>query len=112
MIATDTRNIIRQVCSAHDVEIVVGSVGADHIHLLLSCPPKISVSKLVQYMKGTSSRKLQQKHQFLKKRYWGQHMWARGYYAVSSGNVTDEMWKKYIENQKIEEPDDGFKVLK
>jgi REP element-mobilizing transposase RayT len=47
----------------------------------------------------------------LKKRYWGQHLWARGYWVASSGNVTDEVWKKYIEDQKPEEPDDNFKIV-
>lgn len=110
-IGKETRNIIRQICSAHDVDIIVGSVGVDHIHLLVSCPPKLAVSKLIQYMRGTTSRKLQQKYKQLKRKYWGQHMWARGYFVVSSGNVTDEMWKRYIENQEVEEPDDGFRVL-
>jgi putative transposase len=47
----------------------------------------------------------------LKKRYWGQHLWARGYWVASSGNVTDEVWKAYIENQKAKDPDDDFSVL-
>jgi putative transposase len=47
----------------------------------------------------------------LKKRYWGQHLWGRGYWVSSSGNVTDEVWKKYIEDQKPEEPDDNFRVV-
>jgi len=47
----------------------------------------------------------------LKKRYWGQHLWARGYWvATSAGNVTDEVWMEYIKNQKLPEPDDNFSV--
>jgi putative transposase len=46
----------------------------------------------------------------LKKRYWGQHLWARGYWVASSGDVTDKVWKAYIENQKPS-PDDDFSVL-
>ncbi len=42
----------------------------------------------------------------LRKRYWGQHLWGRGYWVATSGNVTDEVWKKYIEDQKAETPDD------
>jgi putative transposase len=64
----------------------------------------------MQNLKGKTSRKLQQEFATLGKRYWGQHMWARGYFAVSSGNVTDEDWKKYIENQE-EEPKDDFKIV-
>lgn len=50
-------------------------------------------------------------YQSLRKRYWGQHLWSRGYWVATSGNVTDEIWKKYIEDQKPEEPDDNFKVV-
>ncbi|WP_374109619.1 transposase [Thiolapillus sp.] len=47
----------------------------------------------------------------MRKRYWGQHLWARGYWVASSGNVTDEVWTEYIKNQKLDEPDDDFSVL-
>jgi putative transposase len=47
----------------------------------------------------------------LRKRYWGQHLWARGYWVASSGNVTDEVWKEYIKNQQPPEPDDDFTVV-
>lgn len=46
----------------------------------------------------------------LRKRYWGQHIWAWGYWVASSGNVTDEVWMEYIKNQAPSEPDDNFKV--
>ena len=46
----------------------------------------------------------------LRKRYWGQHLWARGYWVASSGNVTDEVWAEYIKNQTPPEPDDDFRV--
>ena len=69
-------------------------------------PPTISVSKLVQLMKGLSSRKLLIEEKGLQKQYWGQHLWARGYFVASSGNITDKMIKEYIENQDIERDDD------
>jgi len=50
-------------------------------------------------------------YQVLRKRYWGQPLWARGYWVSSSGNVTDEVWKAYIENQTPPEPDDDFHVV-
>jgi putative transposase len=82
----------------------------DHVHLLLSIPPSLSVSRAVQYLKGRSSHKLLTEFGILRKRYWGQHMWARGYWVASSGNVTDEVWMEYIKNQAAPEPDDNFKV--
>ncbi len=75
--------------------------------MLIGIPPQLSVSKAVQYLKGKSSPKLLSEFQPLRKRYCGQHLWARGYWVASSGNVTDEVWKEYIKNQKPPEPD-GF----
>jgi len=57
-IAERTREIVRQVCQQNDVEVIAGHVSKDHIHLLVSAPPHLSASKLVQYVKGVSSRPL------------------------------------------------------
>ena len=106
------KELIRQISTDLNVDIISGSIGQEHVHLLVSMPPSISVSKYLQRVKGSTSRKLQQEFQELKKRYWGQHLWARGYFVVSSGNVTDEMWMNYIKNQEGEQIDFGnFKVL-
>ena len=83
-------------------------MGSEHIHLFISVPPNIPVSKAIQKMKGITSRKIQQEFPEIRKRYWGQHFWARGYFAVSSGNVTDEMWMEYIRNQKESPNPDTF----
>jgi len=93
------RDIIREVCKEKDVEILKGHVSKDHIHLFVSIPPYISVSKLVQALKGRSSRKLLNEYNELSKKFWGRHLWARGYFAASSGNVTDEVIMEYIEYQ-------------
>ena len=76
--------------------------------MLVSMPPQVSVSKLVQKVKGKTSYKLQREFQALRKQYWGQRMWARGYFACSTGNVSDEMIKAYIEGHK--DKDDEFEV--
>ena len=94
IVAERCRELVRQVCKENEVEIIRGHVSKDHIHLLLSVPPTISVSKLVQLMKGRSSRKLLMEDKNLQRQYWGQHLWARGYFVASSGNVTDEMDKR------------------
>ncbi len=80
------------------VEILSGVVSKDHVHVLVSIPPQVSVSKLIQKLKGKSSYKLQREFASLRKEYWGQRMWARGYFACSTGNITDEMVKDYIDN--------------
>ncbi len=91
--------------------IYAGSINRDHVHMLISIPPQLSVSKAVQYLKGKSSHKLLSEYGYLRKRYWGQHLWARGYWVASSGNVTDDVWKEYIKNQTAPEPDDDFTVV-
>lgn len=93
-----TRDIIRQVCDSNDIEILRGVISKDHLHLYISYPPKLSVSDMVKWMKGRSSRKLQQEFPQLKKTYWGKHFWAIGYAAFSSGDVTDEMIEEYLDN--------------
>ena len=109
-IAERARNLIIQSCNSMNVFIIKGSIGKEHIHLLVSCPPNISVSKLVQGLKGKTSRKLQMEFPELKKRYWGQHLWASGYFCRSVGNVTREIIKDYIENQN-DEYEENFKIV-
>ena len=111
-VAKRAKELIQQICGSMDIKIIVGSIGKDHVHLLVSVPPRVSVSKMVQRIKGGTSRKLQQEYRELKKEYWGQHLWARGYFVVSSGNVTDAMWKEYIENQGRESNEAGdFQIV-
>ena len=104
------REIIREVCAANYVDIISGSLSPDHIHLLLSVPPSLSVSKIVQYIKGKSSRKMLQEFEHLRKRYWGQHLWARGYFVVSVGNVNTEDIQRYIEQQEEHHKRDDFRI--
>jgi putative transposase len=82
-----------------------GSISKDHVHLFLSMMPKHCVSKVVQRLKGNSSHKLMMTFPSLSKLYWGRHMWARGYFSCTSGNITDEMIAEYINNQ-----DEDFKI--
>ncbi|MED4853515.1 IS200/IS605 family transposase [Caldifermentibacillus hisashii] len=109
-IAWRVRELIRQGCEARGITILQGSVGKDHIHLLISCPPSLAPSKIMQYLKGRSSRLLQDEFPELKKRYWGQHLWARGYFCATVGNVSEEIIRNYITNQLIEERNDIFKI--
>ena len=109
-VATRARELVREVCAANYIDIVSGSMSPDHIHLLLSIPPSISVSKALQYIKGKPGRKLLQEFNELRKRYWGQHIWARGYFVVTVGNVTAEEVQKYIEEQEEHHKKDDFKI--
>ena len=105
------RELLRGIARSKEMVIYAGSINRDHVHLLIGIPPNVSVSRAVQFLKGKSSHKLLSEYGVLRKRYWGQHLWARGYGVASSGNVTDEVWKEYIKNQKPPEPDDDFTVV-
>lgn len=93
------RDLIREICQTLSVQILRGHVSTDHVHIFVSAPPQLSVSKLAQYLKGKTSRKLLQESQVIRKQFWGQHLWGRGYLAVSSGNITDEIIMEYIRKQ-------------
>ena len=106
------RELIRQTCEAQEVYIEKGHIAVDHVHLLLSVPPNIAVSDLVQWLKGRSSRKMLDEFGELRRQFWGQHLWARGYFVASSGNVTDEVIAQYIEMQteKPQNDNEDFQV--
>ncbi len=111
-VAIRLRELIREICKSLDVEIIKGHVSKDHLHILVSCPPNLAVSKLMQSLKGKTSRKLLSEYRSLSREFWGRHLWARGYFVASSGNVTDEVIAQYIEMQdKMERArDDDFSI--
>jgi putative transposase len=107
------RELIREICRTNEIEILQGHISGDHVHLFLSCPPNLSASKIMQYLKGKTSRKLMMEFSHIGKQFWGRHLWARGYFVATSGNVTDEVIMEYIKLQDRTEPSDGgdnFKV--
>ena len=109
-VGTRTRDLLRQICQGREVVIVQGAVSPDHVHMLVSVPPQLAAAKLVQYLKGRSSRMLQDEFPQLKKRYWGQHLWARGYFCASVGAVDEDTIRRYIENQQWDDPGENFKI--
>ena len=109
------RELVREVCRTNEIEILEGAVSRDHVHVLLACPPHQSPRQVMPSLKGKSSRKLLMEFKHLQKAFWGRHLWARGYFVASSGNVTDEAIQEYIRQQEGTEPDDGsdnFRVTK
>ena len=110
-IAVAVRDITRQVCHAHDIEVLAGHVRPDHVHLLVSVPPHLAPSRVMQAIKGKTSHRLLHDWRRLRTEFWGRHLWARGYFVCSSGNVTDEMIAEYIRTQGAEPQDDeAFKI--
>ena len=102
-VAIRVRDLIRQIAMEHELEIISGKVARDHVHVFLSHRPTQDVSQIVQWLKGISSRVMLQEFPHLRKKLWGRHFWARGYLAVSSGTITDEMIKEYIDEQEGEQ---------
>ena len=92
------REIIRSLCRYKKVEIVAGPVCVDHVHLCVSIPPKISISDFVGYLKGKSALMIYDKHPEMGNK-WDRSFWARRYYVVTVGNITEESVKEYIRKQ-------------
>jgi len=95
------RDVVRQVSAEMGVNIVSGALSKDHVHLFVEIPPHISVSQFVQKAKGRSSRRIQQEFEHIRKRYWGQRFWARGYFSTTSGNITDDVITAYLERHTM-----------
>ena len=109
-VANRCRELVREICAANYVDIESGSMSPDHVHLLISVPPHAAISTIVQHIKGRSSRKLQQEFNHLKRRYWGQHLWSRGYFAVTVGELNASDVQEYIEGQMEHHKKDNFNI--
>ena len=104
------RAIIREICAEHGMIVVKGNIRPNHIHILVSAPTYLSPAKMAQFLKGKSSYRLQRDFPELRKQYWGQHMWARGYFCATVGAVDEATIKAYIEEQRWDEDDEAFKI--
>ena len=114
----DIQQIIKDLCKWKGVEIIEGYMMADHIHLLVSIPPKMSVSSFMGYLKGKSAMMIFERHANLKYKFGNRHFWAEGYY-VSTVGLNEATIKKYIQEQEkkdilkdklsIKEYEDPFK---
>ena len=101
-VAVRARDLLRQIAIEHELEVITGKVAADHVHMFIGYRPTQNISQIMQWLKGISSRVLLQENAHLRRQFWGRHFWARGYLAVSSGNITDELIQRYIEEQEGE----------
>lgn len=99
---TDIGKIMRQLCEHKGVEIMEANACADHIHMLVRIPPKLSVSSFMGYLKGKSSLMIFERHANLKYRYGNRHFWCKGYYVSTVGR-NKEAIKKYIQDQLKED---------
>jgi len=103
--------LLQDIARSKEKQINVETINGDLVHMLAAIAAQPFDSRAVQYLKGKSSTRLLTKFRSMKKRYWGQHLWARDYWEVSSGNVTDEMWKEYIKSPQPSGSDSGLDVV-
>ena len=95
----EIREILRTLCKWKGVEIIEGEICPDHIHLLLSIPPKTSISSFMGYLKGKSALMMFDRHANLKYKFGNRHFWAEGYYVTTVG-LNEATIKKYIQDQE------------
>ena len=95
----DLREILKQLCNYKGVEILEGNIMPDHVHMLVSIPPKISVSSFMGYLKGKSALMMFDRHANLKYKFGNRHFWSEGYY-VSTVGLNEDTIKKYIQEQE------------
>ena len=101
-IRADIGVILRKLCQQKGVEIIEANACPDHIHMLISIPPKYSVSQIMGYLKGKSSLMIFDRHANLKYKYGNRHFWARGYFVDTVGRNKKAI-KAYIQNQLQED---------
>jgi len=101
-IKADIGQILRKLCEQKGVEIIEAQACTDHIHMLVSIPPSLSVAQFVGYLKGKSSLMIFDRHANLKYKYGNRHFWCRGYYVDTVGR-NEKVIGEYIKNQLQED---------
>ena len=109
-VARRLRELIRQTCLLFEIESIRGVISKDHIHILISAPPTISPSDIMRRIKGRTSSKIFDEVPYLKKRYWGRHFWARGYFCVTAGELTKHMIEEYLEHHFEAKDNPDFEI--
>jgi putative transposase len=100
-IISDVKSIFENIAKDFDVEIIEQECGVDHIHLLFRAKPTLDITKFINILKGHSSRKIREKYKnFLKDKLWGDSFWSSSYFLATTGNVTIDILKEYVENQR------------
>jgi putative transposase len=105
-IAVYVEREIYSLCSHKEgVEVIEANVQADHIHVVVSIPPKYAVSNVMGYLKGKLAIRVFNRYEQLRRRYWGGHLWSRGY-CVSTVGLDEEKIRKYVQWQEAKERQD------
>ena len=107
-LAIRVRELVRQTCERYEIQILRGVGSKEHVHILVSAPPDISPSTIMRWVKGRTSRKIFEEFPHVKKRYWGKHFWARGYFCVTAGELKLEMIQEYLSHHFEPSPHGSF----
>lgn len=100
-IINDTKNYIQQIANSYDVKILGMECGEDHIHILIRTKPTLDFKSFIQGIKGKTSRMLRSKYaEFLSDKLYGDNFWSPSYFLATTGNVTIDVLKEYVENQR------------
>ena len=110
-IKADIGQMLRKLCEYKGIEIIEAEACKDHIHMLVSIPPKFSVAQIMGYLKGKSSLMIFEKYANLKYKYGNRHFWCRGYY-VSTVGANKKAIQEYIKNQLQEDYSDDQMSIK
>lgn len=101
VILNSLRDLFEKVCNDFESEMIEMEGERDHVHVLIHYPPKVPVAKLVNSLKGVSSRRLKQLHPEITKHYWKNALWSPSYFSSSCGGAPIEIIRQYIEQQNI-----------
>jgi len=101
-IISDIKTIISDISERNDVVVIEQGCDVDHVHILFRTKPSLNITKFINVLKGGSSRKIRKKYGvFLEDKLWGDAFWSPSYFLATTGNVTIDILKKYVENQRI-----------
>ncbi|HPJ86601.1 MAG TPA: IS200/IS605 family transposase [Candidatus Pacearchaeota archaeon] len=104
MLVSDVKTIVQEISESMQVEVIEQECGIDHIHILFRAKPTLDMTKYINLLKGNSSRNIRKKYKsFLKDKLWGDHFWSPSYFLATTGNVTIDILKEYVENQRKEQ---------
>ena len=103
-LVSDLKTIFTNIAESFDVTIVEQECGVDHVHVLFKAKPSLALTKFINILKGHSSRAIRKAHKsFLKDKLWGDSFWSPSYFLATTGNVTLDVLKTYVENQRREQ---------
>jgi putative transposase len=110
-VAIRARDVLRGIALEHEIEILSGKVSSDHIHMFIFYGPTQNVSQIVEWLKGLSSQTLLSEFPHLRSQFSGGQLWARGYLAVSSEEMPNELIQQYVQEQEGEPVADNSRFV-